>query len=127
MSHLIEDPSTTVQKMAYQLLKAAAQKRTEYFVIEAGVDTDAVVHATLPPELLEIIQRDLNFNYGLDGEHEGGEHTQSLFGYLLGWMVIFDLFQDAVRARLLSFIFFVWKLTHGGFSHSKSSPVISNN
>ena len=105
MSHLIEDPSTTVQKMAYQLLKAAAQKRTEYFVIEAGVDTEAVVHATLPPELLEIIQRDLNFNYGQDGEDEGGEHTQSLFGYLLGWMVVFDLFQDAVRAWLLSFIF----------------------
>jgi len=98
MSHLIEDPSTIVQKMAYQLLKAAAQKRTEYFVIEAGVDTEAVVHATLPPELLEIIQRDLHFNYGsLDGEDEGEEQTENFFGYLLGWVLVFDLFQDAVR------------------------------
>ena len=108
MSHLIEDPSTAVQKMAYQLLKAAAQKRTDYFVIEAGVDTEAVVHAALPLELLEVIQRDLSFNYGLDGEDEG-EQTQNLFGYLLGWMIIFDLFLDAVRAWLLSFTFRVWK------------------
>jgi hypothetical protein len=108
MSHLIEDPSTTVQKMAYQLLKAAAQKRTEYFVIEAGVDTEAVVHATLPLELLEIIQRDLHFSYGSpDGEDEGGEEqAQNLFGYLLGWMLVFDLFQDAVRAWLLSIFVF---------------------
>ncbi|KAF9477335.1 hypothetical protein BDN70DRAFT_881303 [Pholiota conissans] len=97
MCHLIEDPSVPVQKMAYQLLKAAAQKRTEHFVIEAGVDTEAVVQATLPLELLEILQRDMSFGYDgeIDEDLNGGDQSQNLFGYLLGWMLVFDLFQDA--------------------------------
>ncbi|KDR72553.1 hypothetical protein GALMADRAFT_752797 [Galerina marginata CBS 339.88] len=96
MCHLIEDTSPVVQKMAYQLLKAAAKKRTEYFIIEAGVDTEATVQATLPPELLEIISRQIHFGDGgtLEDE-EGSDQTQNLFGYLLGWMLVFDLFQDA--------------------------------
>ncbi|KAF8955528.1 hypothetical protein BDZ97DRAFT_1764803 [Flammula alnicola] len=96
MRHLIEDPSVPVQKMAYQLLKAAAQKRTEYFVIEAGVDTEAIVHATLPPELLDILRREMHFGYDTEvAEDDRGAQGQSLFGYLLGWMLVFDLFQDA--------------------------------
>ncbi|KAF9556293.1 hypothetical protein CPC08DRAFT_820566 [Agrocybe pediades] len=99
MCHLIEDPSPFVQKMAYQLLKAAAKKRTEHFVIEAGVDTEATVQVTLPNELLEIVSRQMVFSGGDDeAELEGGESTeqqQNIFGYLLGWMLIFDLFQDA--------------------------------
>ncbi|KAF8970121.1 hypothetical protein BDZ97DRAFT_1792056 [Flammula alnicola] len=96
MCHLIEDPSVPVQKMAYQLLKAAAQKRTEHFVIEAGVDIEAVVHATLPPELLDILRREMQFGYDAEvAEDDRGEQGQNLFGYLLGWMLVFDLFQDA--------------------------------
>ncbi|KAF8156982.1 hypothetical protein B0H34DRAFT_711453 [Crassisporium funariophilum] len=122
MCHLIEDPSPTVQKMAYQLLRAAAKKRTEYYVIEAAVDTENTVKAVLPQELMEILQRELHFGYGYavggadgaglaggdqerqDGEGEGGdgygagaeeEEDQNVFGYLLGWMLLFDLFQDA--------------------------------
>jgi hypothetical protein len=98
MCHLIEDPSVSVQKMAYQLLKVAARRRTEHFVIEAGVDTEAVVQATLPLELLEILQRDINFTYDVETDEDlsGGDQSQNLFGYLLAWMLVFDLFQDAV-------------------------------
>ncbi|KAF8198654.1 hypothetical protein BJ912DRAFT_1055525 [Pholiota molesta] len=97
LCHLIEDPSVSVQKMAYQLLKVAALRRTEHFVIEAGVDTEAVVQATLPLELLEILQRDINFTYDVETDEDlsGGDQSQNLFGYLLAWMLVFDLFQDA--------------------------------
>ncbi|CAA7268465.1 unnamed protein product [Cyclocybe aegerita] len=109
MCHLIEDPSPKVQKMAYELLRTAARKRTEYFVIEAGVDTESVVKPTLPEELLEIVQREVNFGFvgqgagegegarkGQGGEGEGMEEQgENVFGYLLGWMLVFDLFQDA--------------------------------
>ena len=94
MVNLIEDPSPKVQKMSYKFLKVAAQKRTEYFIIEAGVDTEAVVQATLPTELLEILQSDRIFGYDADGEID--ENALNVFGYLLGWMLVFDLFQDAV-------------------------------
>ena len=106
MCYLIQDPSPTVQKKAYQLLQLAAKKRTEYFVIETAVDTEGVVRAELPIELMAIIQRDMQFGFGfgLDGEERGdeGEETMRkenqnhLFGYLLAWMLVFDLFQDAV-------------------------------
>lgn len=100
MCHLIEDPSPSVQKMAYQLLQAAAKKRTEYFVIEAGVDTESVVQATLPSELLEILRREIHSGSDTEVAYDSYDsHTdqgQNLFGYLLGWMLVFDLFQDAV-------------------------------
>lgn len=92
--------------MAYQLLQAAAKKRTEYFVIEAAVDTEGVVKAELPIELMMILQREMQFGFGLDEDIDGGgegEETRmeedqngQLFGYLLAWMLVFDLFQDAV-------------------------------
>ena len=111
MCHLIQDPSPTVQKMAYQLLRAAAKKRTEYFVIEAAVDTEGVVQAKVPIELMAIVQRDMRFGFGFSldegmggdgGERDGGgettreEQNHYVFGYLLAWMLIFDLFQDVV-------------------------------
>ncbi|KAJ7484301.1 hypothetical protein FB451DRAFT_1554863 [Mycena latifolia] len=100
MCHLLADPSVDVQKMTYQLLAVAARKRTEHFVIEAGVDVDAAVKADLPLELLDILQTSLNFNQGdlLDLEES------TVFGYLLGWMVIFDLFIDASLKVRLSYI-----------------------
>ncbi|KAJ7512370.1 hypothetical protein B0H11DRAFT_479514 [Mycena galericulata] len=100
MCHLLADPSVDVQKMTYQLLGVAARKRTEHFVIEAGVDVDAVVKADLPLELLDILQTSLNFDQGdlLDLEES------TVFGYLLGWMVVFDLFTDASLKVRLSYI-----------------------
>ncbi|KAJ7746508.1 hypothetical protein DFH07DRAFT_962981 [Mycena maculata] len=100
MCHLLADPSVDVQKIAYQLLGVAARKRTEHFVIEAGVDVDAVVKADLPLELLDILQTSLNLSQGdsLDLEES------TVFGYLLGWMVVFDLFTDASLKVKLSYI-----------------------
>ncbi|KAF5380135.1 hypothetical protein D9615_006188 [Tricholomella constricta] len=88
MAHLVMDPSVDVQKMAYQFLEIAAKKRTEYFVIEAGVNSEAAVTANLPQELLEILQHTI---FG----DEANSESQNVFGYLLGWMLLFDLFQES--------------------------------
>lgn len=61
MCHLVIDHSLEVQKMAYGIMQRAAKKRTEYFVIEAGVDIESTVQATLPLELLDIMQRHVDF------------------------------------------------------------------
>ncbi|TFK22367.1 hypothetical protein FA15DRAFT_681687 [Coprinopsis marcescibilis] len=56
MCHLITDPSTEVQKMAYQLLKTAAERRTEYLVIEVGVGNiggEKEEEEQVEPELVE--------------------------------------------------------------------------
>ncbi len=55
MTHLLDDGSCEVQKLAYQLLHKAAKKHTEHLVIEAGVDSDGVLKAELPGELLDIL------------------------------------------------------------------------
>jgi hypothetical protein len=60
MSYLLFDPSTTVQQMAYELLREAARKRTEHLVIEAGVDTESVVKSVLPWELVSLLQQSLD-------------------------------------------------------------------
>jgi hypothetical protein len=60
MSYLLFDPSTTVQQMAYELLREAAHKRTEHLVIEAGVDTESVVKSVLPWELVLLLQQSLD-------------------------------------------------------------------
>ncbi|KAF7338785.1 Delta-9 fatty acid desaturase protein [Mycena sanguinolenta] len=100
MCHLLADPSVDVQKMAYQLLTVAARKRTEHFVVEAGVDVDAIVKADLPLELLDILQTSLNLN-----QEDPLDLDESIaFGYLLGWMVVFDLFSDASLKVRLSYI-----------------------
>lgn len=70
MCHLITDPSKDVQKMAYQLLQVASKKRTEYLVIEAAVDSEADFEAKLPPELLEILQRTMNFDQTDEDEEQ---------------------------------------------------------
>ncbi|KAJ2912917.1 hypothetical protein MD484_g7503, partial [Candolleomyces efflorescens] len=139
MCHLVTDSSVEVQRMSYAMLRKAAEKRTEWIVIEVGVGSmgntegDAELEAPstteeaespsvpapvveeqptepveekkkegrrkdgrrrkkkekeekdegpslLPKELLSIIER--------DEEHD-------LFGWMLGWMLVFDLFKDA--------------------------------
>lgn len=62
MSHLLLDSSADVQKMAYHLLSAAAKKRTEHLVIEAGVDVESTTKIDLPDELIAILQIDLSMN-----------------------------------------------------------------
>lgn len=149
MCHLVMDPSIEVQRLSYAMLKKAAEKRTEWVVIEVGVgnlgaedngeaaervnamgtgeagpaaptfdipaDVEAVAiqaieeekpkekvarrkdgrrrkkrievaakdegPSLLPRELLAIIQKD---------------EEADVFGWMLGWMLVFDLFQDAV-------------------------------
>ena len=60
MCHLVTDGSVNVQRMAYQLLQEAAKKYTEHLVIEAAVDVEGTMQVELPPELLDILQRDLS-------------------------------------------------------------------
>jgi E3 ubiquitin-protein ligase listerin len=62
MSHLLLDTSADVQKMTYHLLSAAAKKRTEHLVIEAGVDVESTMKINLPNELIAILQIDLSIN-----------------------------------------------------------------
>ena len=77
MSHLLLDTSTDVQKMAYHLLSAAAKKRTEHLVIEAGVDVESTTEINLPDELIAILQIDLSIS-----DAEGSWQEQVLYpGY----------------------------------------------
>ncbi|KAK1235775.1 hypothetical protein PQX77_000989 [Marasmius sp. AFHP31] len=89
MCHLLLDPSADVQKMAYNLLRQAARKHTEHLVVEAGVDTEDKFKAELPHELLVALQQQ-------SGDFALGEveQEQNIFGYFLGWMLLFDLFED---------------------------------
>ncbi|EJD05481.1 uncharacterized protein FOMMEDRAFT_103536 [Fomitiporia mediterranea MF3/22] len=87
MVHLILDPSPEVAKMAYEPLFRAARKRTEYLVVEAAVETSNEMSSyEIPPELLQVLQDALEPDDGSDPK---------TFAYLLGWMIIFDLFDEA--------------------------------
>ena len=57
MVHLLSDPSSTVLKVSYDLLREAAKKRTEHLVIEAGVDLESSVKIELSPELVSFLQQ----------------------------------------------------------------------
>ena len=98
-----------------------------------------MVKAELPIELMMILQREMHFDFNTD-EKIGGEENVSegeefrmeeevqnrhLFGYLLAWMLVFDLFQDAVGQILL--ILILSKLTWLWCSLSKSNQTILNN
>jgi hypothetical protein len=70
MCHLVTDHSIEVQKLSYGILHIAARKRTEYLVVEAGVETESISESsTLPPELLDIVQRHVNLS-NLEDEDE---------------------------------------------------------
>lgn len=103
MCHLLTDSSYEVQRMGYNLLHNAARKRTEHFVIESAVDTEDSISAELPTELLAILQSSLFLAEELqDLESDFVEIDSSelhkIFGYLLAWMIMFDLFIEAVSA-----------------------------
>ncbi|TRM62271.1 hypothetical protein BD626DRAFT_558116 [Schizophyllum amplum] len=88
MCHLVTDTAESVQRMAYQVLQGAAAKRTEHLVIESAVDTEDAFKAELPSELVDLLSR------VIDAE-DVEQDEQSVFGYLLAWMLAFDLFQGA--------------------------------
>ncbi|KAG5352362.1 hypothetical protein C0989_002683 [Termitomyces sp. Mn162] len=88
MCHLVLDPSAEVQKMAYHFLALAAKKRTEYLVIEAGVDSEGTVNMDLSGDLLNLLQRNV---FVEDAQSD----SSNVFGYLLAWMLLFDLFDGS--------------------------------
>jgi hypothetical protein len=104
MCHLLTDPSYEVQRMGYSLLHRAARKRTEHFVIESAVDTEDNFNAELPAELLAILQSNFTSAEAFDDYESDDEINLSelykVSGYLLAWMIMFDLFIDAVSTDL---------------------------
>ncbi|KAJ3553232.1 hypothetical protein NM688_g3725 [Phlebia brevispora] len=90
MCHILTDPSDTVQRMAYKMLRESAAKYTEHLVLEAAVDSDAELKLELPLELISLLQMNLP-----EDDLEGDAANQNIFGYLLIWMLAFDLFNNA--------------------------------
>lgn len=81
------------------MLHEAAHKRTEYLVLEASLDTEQEsVLLDLPDELVLLLQNTLADEDVLDERH-----NNVLFGYLLTWMLTFDLFTNAVSHVFLLF------------------------
>ncbi|KAF8434511.1 hypothetical protein L210DRAFT_3763021 [Boletus edulis BED1] len=113
MCHLLGDQSPEVQRMGYHLLHNAARKRTEHYVIEAGVDTEDMVTPEIPPELLAILQQSLGLGEALDLDEQPVPRNKEVSGYLLAWMITFDLFIDASM-----------KVRSGYFNHMRSLDVI---
>lgn len=97
MCHLVTDASEFVPQMAYKMLREAAYKRTEFLVVEASVDTDETPPLNLPDELVQLLQQSF-----LDEDIDDGLHNHHIFGYLLTWMLVFDLFTNAVCSCLAS-------------------------
>jgi hypothetical protein len=82
MCHLVTDHSIEVQKLSYGILRVAAQKRTEHLVVEAGVETESASQSsTLPLELLDIVQRHINWS-NLEDEDEQQVRTLFMSKYL---------------------------------------------
>jgi hypothetical protein len=99
MCHLLTDPSYEVQRMGYSLLHRAVRKRTEHFVIESAVDTEDNFSAEIPAELLAILQSNFTSAEAFD-DYESDDKIDlselyKVSGYLLAWMIMFDLFIDA--------------------------------
>lgn len=87
--HLLSDPSTSVQKISYGILREAAKRYTEHLIIEAGVDLEEQVKCELPGELVSFLQNSVDL-------HDPASETAAItFGTLISWMVLFDLFEDA--------------------------------
>ncbi|EKM56485.1 uncharacterized protein PHACADRAFT_92839 [Phanerochaete carnosa HHB-10118-sp] len=107
MCHLLLDASEAVPKMAYKILQASATKYTEHLVLEASVDSEATVPLNLPPELVQLLQSSLSDEDAFDSAREQVSlsaytfvsrcsfSSQKLFGHMLSWMLVFDLFINA--------------------------------
>ncbi|KAJ3992694.1 hypothetical protein F5050DRAFT_1579091 [Lentinula boryana] len=91
-------------QLAFQILHKAAKKFTEHFVLEAGVDTEGKLEAQLPRELMVLLQQSVNLDIDADDANLTGGREHAVFVYLLGWMLLFDLFVDTsmkVRMRYI--------------------------
>ncbi|KAI0075975.1 hypothetical protein K474DRAFT_1645833 [Panus rudis PR-1116 ss-1] len=128
MCHLVTDSSPSEQTMAYSILKEAAHKRTEHLVVEAAVETDNEVKPELPLELVDILQRSLPLEDDPDESPvsaapfmiivlviEMRYMNQLVFGNLLSWMLVFDLFTNASL-----------KVKSGYIEHLRSLNLISD-
>ncbi|KIK58369.1 hypothetical protein GYMLUDRAFT_45278 [Collybiopsis luxurians FD-317 M1] len=97
-------PLVQHHQLAYQILQKAALKRTEHFVMEAGLDTEGIFKAKLPDELMVLLSRTINLDLDYDDVSADREHEQNVFVYLLGWMLLFDLFADTSMKVRMSYI-----------------------
>jgi E3 ubiquitin-protein ligase listerin len=93
MCHLVLDASDSVPQMAYKMLREAAHKRTEYLVVEASIDSDDTVPLDLPVELVQILHNNFLEDFEEGAHHH---HHHHVFGYFLSWMLVYDLFANAV-------------------------------
>ena len=84
MANLIMDRSSEIQQMAYQFLQSAAKKRTEYLVIEAGVDAEANFNAEIPLELIDVLRR------GVDPEVLDGSVSATTLCSTLSLMILLE-------------------------------------
>ncbi|KAJ3861751.1 hypothetical protein EV359DRAFT_46545 [Lentinula novae-zelandiae] len=91
-------------QLAYQILYKAAKKRTEYFVLEAGVDTEGKVKAQLPEELLVLLQQSVDLDIDAENADIDGDREHEIFGYLLSWMLFFDSFVDTSMKVRMSYL-----------------------
>ena len=76
---------------AYPLLRAAAERRTEWLVVEAAIEPaegEERALGALPEELLALLGA-----YDADDEDIG----RVWLSPLLAWMLVFDSYEDAVR------------------------------
>lgn len=116
MCPLLHDSKLEVQRISYPLVRAAGQKQTEAIVLEAGLDTTGRNEFGLPQELTDLL-----YTTSLLGDAEAdvmGEAINSVrnmgptlcrklrnlqrwFGYLLGWSVALDMFENTVRCGIL--------------------------
>ncbi|KAG6916946.1 hypothetical protein DXG01_004633 [Tephrocybe rancida] len=96
MCHLVMDPSIEVQIMAYRFLALAAKKRTEFLVIEAGVDSDGTVDMLLSEDLLNILQR----NTGIEDESSSLKVRSSYIEQLRNLDVIVAYFIPTILSLL---------------------------
>lgn len=126
MCHLVTDASEEVPQMAYKVLREAASKRTEYLVVEASIDTEDPVQLDLPAELVELLQN--NFT---DEDLDERVHNHTLLGYLLTWMLVFDLFSNAVCSLLYDLdvcltLYQSLKVKSGYMDHLKRDNLITD-
>lgn len=101
LSHLLVDPSLEVQITAHELLHHASKPYTENVVLEAELSTDTNVKPALPNELMRIIEEnevESDKVWIPTGKYWNSVDLliQSVLSHLLAWMIVFDLFTDAV-------------------------------
>ena len=123
MCSLLHDAKLEVQRISYPLVRAAGQKQTESIVLEAGLDTTGRNEFGLPQELIDLL-----YTTSLLGDAEADvmegainsvrnmgpilcrklRYPQRWFGYLLGWSVALDMFENTVCCGILC----CWIRTH---------------